>query len=166
MDADIRQSPVCPPLCEFIASKLLHIAWMAAFASATQQRLRGGAAGFLAASARSENSILLLWAQSDHLLHYVLTSALENSGRSDTMRHGSRPGNTSLFALTNSLILGRNFPVKKFREIAPKSLFSLPRSRQQARIPAKPAVFPCTFPVYREFWCRLASSKLSAQPHT
>ena len=107
-----------------------------------------------------------LWAQSDHLLHYVRTSALENSGRSDTMRHGSRPGNTSLFALTNSLILGRNFPVKKFREIAPKSLFSLPRSRQQARIPAKPAVFPCTFPVYREFWCRLASSKLSAQPTT
>jgi len=61
----------------------------------------------------------------------------------------------SLFVVTNSLITVQNFPVNKFREIASKPLFSLPKSRWQARTSAKSAVFPCIFPVIREFRGRL-----------
>lgn len=50
-----------------------------------------------------------------------------------------------------SLITARTFPVNKLREFLRKPLFSLLNSRPLALNSAKSAIFPCIFPVNRDF---------------
>ena len=77
-----------------------------------------------------------------------------------------RPDIASLFVPVISLIPEQNFPLKKLREMALKHLFSWPKSSRQVGKSAKPVVFPCIFPVNRDFWRRLDSLGLGAQPNT
>ena len=58
-----------------MVSDLLQIVGMTAIASAMQQKFRGGAVGFRAASARSEKDEFTVWARSAHSPRNVRTAA-------------------------------------------------------------------------------------------
>ena len=78
-------------------------------------------------------------------------SASEFSGDSAGNGQDTGHGAQSLFERIISLMLESKFPVNDFREFGCKPLLSLPVSVRNAHNSAYFVIFPCIFPVNREF---------------